>query len=550
MCPTIMTAMLSLPTAQSSARAYTNTEQPMSGNPITLPGLSEARSFELLVESVTDYAIYMLSPEGRIVSWNAGAERFKGYTKDEIIGEHFSRFYTEEDRATALPARALGTATTEGRFEGEGWRVRKDGKRFWAHVIIDRICDKSGNLIGFAKITRDITERREAAEALEQARVSLFQAQKMEAIGKLTGGIAHDFNNLLTVIVNSLDMLAHEHQTASNRRLIESAQRAAERGATLTQQLLAFARSQPLRPDKCDVNELIRSFEAVLRRACADRASFEMQLAPKLRHAMLDAPQFEIALLNLMVNAHDALPNGGHVILRTENIMIDRKDRVGTLQPGLYVKITVQDTGIGMTHEVAQRAFEPFFTTKEVGKGTGMGLSQVYGFVAQSGGDVILDTAVGKGTTIHLYLPALAGTAEEEKSLLDEPDGAAPRKETVLIVEDEPDVLEVTVELFRHMDFDVITASNGLDAIDILKRKRDIDVLFTDVMMPRGMSGIELGRFTQKLCPNVLVILASGYPQPALAAEHDDLDNFTFISKPFRWDDLQNKLKNRGQDAG
>lgn len=516
----------------------------MSAKPISTPGLSEARSIELLVQSVTDYAIYMLSPEGFIVSWNAGAERFKGYTKDEIIGEHFSRFYTEEDRATNLPSRALGTAAKEGRFEGEGWRVRKDGKRFWAHIVIDRICDQNGNLIGFAKITRDITERREAANALEQTRLSLLQAQKMESIGKLTGGIAHDFNNLLTVIINSLDMVAQEQHTASGKRLIESAQRAAARGATLTKQLLAFARSQPLQPDRHDANELIRGFEAVLRRACADRASFELQLAPKLRSSMLDAPQFEAALLNLIVNARDAMPEGGHITVRTENFMVDRQNRIGTLQPGLYVKITVQDTGVGMVPEVAQRVFEPFFSTKEIGRGTGLGLSQVYGFVAQSGGDVILDTAVGEGTAIHLYLPALVGTAEEEKSLLEEQDEPAQPKEIVLIVEDEPDVLEVTVELFRHMNFEVITASNGMDAIDILKRRRDINVLFTDVMMPKGMSGIELGRFTQKLCPGVRVILASGYPQLTLATEHSDLDKFTFISKPFRWEDLENTLKN------
>ncbi|HYD78638.1 MAG TPA: PAS domain S-box protein [Paucimonas sp.] len=515
----------------------------MSAKPLSATGLSDATSFELLVKSVTDYAIYMLNPEGRIVTWNAGAQRFKGYTRDEIIGHHFSEFYSEEDRAAGLPARALGTAAREGRFEGEGWRMRKDGSRFWAHVVIDRISDDSGALIGFAKITRDITERRQAAEELEQTRASLFQAQKMEAIGKLTGGIAHDFNNLLTVIVNSLDMLAREQQTVSGKRLIESAQRAAARGATLTQQLLAFARGQPLQQEQYDINTLLRDFETVLRRACLDRASFEMQLAPRLRRTLLDAAQFEVALLNLVVNARDAMPSGGHITIRTENLLLERRDRIGTLKPGFYVKIVVQDTGVGMTPDIIQRAFEPFFTTKEIGNGTGMGLSQVYGFVTQSGGDVILASKPGEGTSVSIYLPALAGTAEEERSLLDAIGHPAPHKETVLIVEDEPDVLEVTTELFRYMGYEVITASNGLDAIDILKRKRDIDVLFTDVMMPKGMSGIELGRFTQKLCPNVRVILASGYPLPALADEHNDLGNFNFISKPFRWEILETTLK-------
>ena len=234
---------------------------------------SEER-FRILVQGVADYAIYMLDPEGRITNWNLGGERIKGYPADEIIGQHFSIFFTPEDSARGEPEREIRTAAREGRFEGEGWRLRKDGTRFWASVVVDRILDQNGKLLGFAKITRDMTEKKKAQEELERARAALAQAQKMEAIGQLTGGVAHDFNNLLTVITNSLDLLVDPaRDEAQRRRIIDIAQRAAERGAKLNQQLLAFSRRQPLRPEPHNLNALIGGFEAVLRRACRRRSS-------------------------------------------------------------------------------------------------------------------------------------------------------------------------------------------------------------------------------------------------------------------------------------
>ncbi|HYD94163.1 MAG TPA: PAS domain S-box protein [Noviherbaspirillum sp.] len=494
--------------------------------------------FRLLVQGVVDYAIYMLSPAGEITNWNSGAQRIKGYAADEVIGTHFSRFYTEEDRAVGLPMKALATAAQEGRFESEGWRVRKDGSRFWTHAVIDAIRDDDGQLIGFAKVTRDITERRAAAQALEEARSRLLQSQKLEAIGKLTGGVAHDFNNLLTVIVNSLELLSREVQTPNASRLIGSAQAAARRGALLTQQLLTFARRQPLRSSAYNLNTLIGGFEAILRRACQDRITFEVNLAPRLKSVWLDATQFEAALLNLVVNARDAMPDGGLLSVSTDNVTLGANAGVGTLEPGHYVRLTVRDTGCGMTPEVLQHAFEPFYTTKEIGKGSGMGLSQVYGFVAQSGGDVVLESEPGKGTAVHLYLPVLAaenGGAPENGG---EPEQ---KKQKVLIVEDEPDVLAVSVELFRSIGYEVVTAGNGADATGILKRADDIDVLFTDVVMP-GMDGIELARFTHELGRGIRIILASGYPAPALA-DKGDLGDFAFIRKPYRLPDLMQALQ-------
>ena len=287
--------------------------------------------------------------------------------------------------------------------------MRKDGTRFWASVVVDRILDQNGKLLGFAKITRDMTEKKKAQEELERARAALAQAQKMEAIGQLTGGVAHDFNNLLTVITNSLDLLVDPaRDEAQRRRIIDIAQRAAERGAKLNQQLLAFSRRQPLRPEPHNINALIGGFEAVLRRACREAIEFDLDLAPIPVAATIDAQQFETALLNLVVNARDAMPEGGSLRIATRPETIDEASArtMSDIVPGPYVKVSVSDTGEGMTAEVARRAFEPFFTTKEVGKGSGLGLSQVYGFVAQSGGHVAIDSAPGAGTTVALYLPA------------------------------------------------------------------------------------------------------------------------------------------------
>ena len=492
--------------------------------------------FRRLVQGVTDYAIYMLSPEGVVTNWNQGAERIKGYSSTEAIGMHFSRFYAEADRDDGVPGRSLALAAREGRYEQEGWRVRKDGTRFWAHVVVDAIRE-NGELVGFAKVTRDVTERKLAAEALERANTALFQAQKMEAIGQLTGGIAHDFNNLLSVVSNSLEVLAtrlHEH---ADVRILDAMRRAVDRGATLTQQLLSFARQQPLKVDTHDLNTVIRGFESVLQRAGNSSVRFDLDLAPQLRPVLVDAARFEAALLNLVVNSRDAMPEGGELIVSTTDV--DLADHaVGRLPAGPYVQVSVRDTGAGMPPDVAARAFEPFFTTKAVGKGTGLGLSQVYGFFAQSGGDIVLDTRPGQGTTVTAYLPAIAGDTPADT------DGNGDSNvETVLLVDDEPDVMDAAAELLRSIGYAVITASNGPDALELLRRRNDIDILFTDVVMPQGMSGIELARLTLDIAPGVKVVLASGYPLPALKNDFDDLDQFAFINKPYRLADLARKLR-------
>ena len=491
---------------------------------------SEER-FRLLVQGVSDYAIYMLSPEGVVSNWNVGAQRIKGYSEQEIIGQHFSRFYTEPDRASGLPARALGTAVREGRYEAEGWRQRKDGTSFWAHVIIDAIHDESGELIGFAKVTRDLTEKKAAADALAEANAALFQAQKMESIGQLTGGIAHDFNNLLSVLSSGLEVLTLRG-AVSDMKTLDSMRRAIDRGATLTQQLLAFARQQPLQPETHSVNRLVSGFESVLRRAVHAAIEFEVHLAPEIRSTVIDSARFESALLNLVVNARDAMPEGGRIRIETANVELKERE-VNGLAPGSYVQVTVSDTGAGMSPETAQRAFEPFYTTKEVGKGTGLGLSQVYGFIKQSGGEVKIRTAPGEGTAIAIYLPAAPGQdapAQQDST------------EMVLIVEDEPDLMDVASALYISMGYEVLTASGAQEALALLA-SRHIDILFTDVIMPNGMNGVELASHAREHYPDLKIILASGYPLPALKLEHNNLSEFAFVNKPYRLSDLARALR-------
>ena len=489
------------------------------------------QNFRLLVQGVVDYAIYMLSPTGNVSNWNAGAERIKGYSAAEVIGSHFSRFYTEPDRNAGMPALALATAERAGKYESEGWRVRKDGSRFWAHVVVDPIRDDSGTLLGFAKITRDVTEQREAAQSLEQTRAALFQSQKMEAIGQLTGGIAHDFNNLLSVVASGLEIIKAQGGGV-DRRVIDSMNRAIERGASLTQQLLAFARQQPLAPEIHNINKLIEGFESVLRRAVDSSVDFQCRLAAGLPNACIDEARFETAILNLVVNARDAMPDGGRLLLETRAVTLHSH---GSLAPGHYVEVLVADSGMGMSPDVAARVFEPFFTTKPVGKGTGLGLAQVHGFIVQSGGDITVESTPGKGTTFRILLPA--SDQQEGKD-----PASATGREKVLVVEDEEDLAVLAATLFESLGYEVLIANNGKDALAMLERNTDVDVVFSDVMMPQ-MSGIELARIVRREYPDARIVLASGYPVPALLDQQGDIDEFPFVAKPYRLPEIIKRLR-------
>ena len=363
----------------------------------------------LLVQGVTDYALYMLDLDGRVSSWNAGAERIKGYTREEILGHHFSRFYTEEEREAGIPSKGLQQAAAEGRWETEGWRVRKDGSRFWAHVVIDAIRNDAGELIGFAKITRDITERKNAERELEEAREALFQSQKMEAVGQLTGGVAHDFNNLLTVIIGGLDTIARSKPTEPSASA--APWRCRDMRPTARPALpLAFWPSRASR--RSSRRQAISIHWSVTWPICStarlgEQIELESVLSPRLWTVEIDQNQLESAILNLAVNARDAMPSGGKLTIETQNTFLDESYTAtdAEVRPGQYVVVSVSDTGSGMSKSTLARVFEPFFTTKELGRGTGLGLSMVYGFVKQSGGHVTIYSEEGEGTTVKLYFP-------------------------------------------------------------------------------------------------------------------------------------------------
>jgi PAS domain S-box-containing protein len=508
-------------------------------------------NFRLLVQGVVDYAIYMLDPNGVITSWNAGGERIKGYGSDEIIGQHFSRFFTEEDRASDLPGKALATALREGKYEAEGWRLRKDGTRFWASVVLDAIRDRRGRHIGFAKITRDVTERRQAQLALAEAEQQLFQAQKMEGIGHLTGGVAHDFNNLLTIIIGNLETLQRVAQdggsdTARLMRLTGNAMRGAERAAALTQRLLAFSRQQPLQPKALDVSKLVGSMSDLLRRSLGEQIAIETVLAGGLWQVNADPNQLEVAILNLAVNARDAMPNGGRLTIETSNVHLNESYAASEADAtaGEYVSVSVSDTGTGMSPEVMARAFDPFFTTKDVGVGTGLGLSQVYGFVKQSDGHVKIESTVGKGTTLRLYLPRLHAAARADSAV--EQPATAPRSagaETILVVEDDAGVRSHTLESLRDLGYRTRDAANGRSALQALKDNPDIQLLFTDVVLPEGMNGQQLAEQARRLRPDLKVLMTTGYDRNAIQRDGKVGPEVQLITKPFSFAALAAKVR-------
>ena len=509
---------------------------------------SEQR-FEVLVQRVTDYAIYMLDPEGKVTNWNAGARRLKGYTEEEIVGQHFSNFYTEEDRMRDIPKLALRTATAEGKYESEGWRLRKDGTRFWASVVIDRILDTDGKLLGFAKITRDMTEKREAQQRLDNAREQLYQSQKMEAVGQLTGGVAHDFNNLLTIIIGNLSTAKRTLETwqdGAKARLVRAVDHAmigAQRAATLTSHLLAFSRRQPLEPKLLDVNKLLSQLSGFLRPSLGEKVQLEVVGTGGVWQIEADPVQLETAILNLTVNARDAMPDGGKLTIEASNVLLDEEycRRHTEVKPGQYVQISVTDNGTGMTNEVMDRAFEPFFTTKQTGQGTGLGLSQVYGFVKQSGGHVKIYSEPNDGTTVKIYLPHVRGrVSEAEQQRAATP--SAYGKETILVVEDDDDVRAFVSETLRELNYLVFEAQDAKSALSLLDREKNIDLLLTDVILP-GQNGKELADTVRTKLPGLKVMFMTGYSRNAIVHQGRLDPGVELIQKPLTQDSLATKIR-------
>jgi PAS domain S-box-containing protein len=511
--------------------------------------LDSERRYRQLIEAVVDYAIFQLDPNGQIATWNTGAERIKGYAASEIIGQHLSTFYTDEDRKAGVPQHALETAARTGKYEAEGWRVRKDGTRFWAMVVIDAIRDEdSGELIGFAKVTRDITERYEGQRRLQAAQEQLAVSQKMEAVGQLSGGIAHDFNNLLMIVIGNIENAQrHAHKPPVNpalARALSNAMRGARRAAALTGRLLAFSRRQALDPKPTDINKFLGGAGDFLQRSLGEKIQIETVGAAGLWHVEVDQNQLEAALVNLAINARDAMPDGGKLTLEGANVYVDEDySRVNPEIPtGPYVVICVSDTGSGMPRDVLNRAFEPFFTTKELGHGTGLGLSQVYGFVKQSGGHIKIYSEQNQGTTVKIYLPKLNGGAPDEVGEPDESVVGAEEAETILVVEDDTDVRSYLADVLRGLDYRVVAAPNAEAALDLLRSDRTVDLLLTDIIMP-GWNGRELAKEADRLRPGLKVLYMTGYSRNAVVHQGRLDEGVDLLQKPVSQAQLATRVR-------
>ncbi|MFC3652260.1 PAS domain S-box protein [Dyella humi] len=619
--------------------------------------------FELLVRSVTDYAIFMLDTTGHVTSWNSGAEKITGYRTEEIIGRHFSCFYTLEDQAAGIPQLVLTTALREGRYESEGWRLRKDGTRFWANAVLDPVWD-NGTLIGFAKVTRDATTRRNAELALFeserrfrgivnsaldafaqidqegrvtewnpqahelfgwsreqvlgkplanlcfppgdanapnwlasvwqnnktrqthqlqavnragrrftaelnasvlilssgslmnifmrdlsekiQMEIQLRQSQKMEALGQLTGGIAHDFNNILQAIASSLEvveLIGHKEQFTKADKHIQNALSSVRRAAALTHRLLAFARRQALDAQAVDVGVLIAGMSELLRHSIGEHIALQLALPDDLRPAHCDANQLENAILNLAINARDAMPRGGRLRIEAANVNGDDPAAFTALDPdGSYVKITVADSGAGMPADVKERAFDPFYTTKPVGQGTGLGLSMVYGFTRQSGGHCVIDSELGEGTRITLLLPRYVGPVQPAVEPVANVERPAARGEHILLVEDQGAVRDAITEVLGKLGYVVMQASDGLEGISIALAGKPFDLIITDVGLP-GVNGRSLAETVRSRQPNVPVLLMTGYDPSAAHSSLSLPAGMALLSKPFNVDALSEQVR-------
>ena len=494
------------------------------------------RQFRMLVSAVTDYAIYMLDPNGIVVSWNAGAEKIKGYGADEIIGSHFSKFYTEKDRAAGKPARALYTSTHEGRFEGEGLRLRKDGSQFWANVVIDPIRDEKGQLVGFAKITRDITERREAQLALQRAQEQLAQSQKMEALGQLTGGIAHDFNNLLTILGGQARIVKNNADDPKSLKAADAIETTVQRGASLTRQLLGFSRRQQLEPQVVALVERLPGLKTMLATSLSANLQLVASVLPDIWPVVADPSELDLAIMNLVLNARDAMPSGGLITIAAENVTAPHSQLDENMR-GEFVCISIIDNGDGIPADVLPKVFDPFFTTKAAGRGTGLGLSQVYGFAHQSGGTVRIDSDVGKGTRVTICLPRAQAPRQAQAAVGKDADPER-RHARILMVEDNTDVTEVTSALIKQLGYTVRLAPDAIKALRMIEQE-SFDLVFSDIMMPGDMDGLELAKTIFMSRPQLPVLLASGSNKLVEEAQQ----HFTTLQKPYEISELDRAIQ-------
>lgn len=483
-------------------------------------------------------AVLIVDPAGRITLCNPAVARVFGYAPEELIGQTTTFLYNDE--AEARRVRAIKERLTE-REAPAAMSVsfrRKSGEMFPAETAISVLRDDRNDPAGFLFLSRDISQQVEQEEALRKS-------QRLEAIGQLTGGIAHDFNNLLTIITGNHELLEMDLEDREQRDLLARAHNAALMGARLTNRLLTFARRRKLEPAVLDLNEQVLAMAELLRRTLGETIVLGTLLAPGLWNVRADPGEVENAMLNLAINARDAMPAGGKLIIETSNVVLDESDvatEVG-LEPGEHVRLCVSDTGAGMSREVLARAFEPFFTTKGPGKGTGLGLSVIYGFVRQSGGHVTATSAVGKGTTVNLYLPrVIAGQASEEAATA-QAFSAPEVKESILLVEDNPDVRAVTMRRMENLGYTVVEAESAARASEILGAGAKFDLVFSDVVMPGGMSGFELAQWLRDKKPTVRILLTSGFAEDVARAGEPPASDLEILRKPYSGAELARALR-------
>ena len=497
---------------------------------------TDAERFRLLVDAVTDYAIFMLDSNGFVESWNTGAARLTGYTAEEIIGLHHANWFTPEDRERNLPMRILQNALNHGRHEDEGWRVRKDGTRFWASIITHKVQDSTGQHLGFVKVMHDVTKRRNIEIILEKTRTRLAQAQKMEVLGQLTIGVAHDFNNLLMVVSGFVPTI--KNLLADNPRGLKAAEAiemAAKRGATLTRQLLSLSRRQSLDPTIVKLGEIVDATRPILGGLLGGAVNYVATISPEVWPVRVDASELEIALVNLTVNARDAMSRGGTVSITAENTNVAPGGPDGDDLRGEFVALTVADTGDGIPPDVLTQVFDPFFTTKPEGKGTGLGLSQVHGFMHQSGGTMAIASEMGQGTRVTMYFPrATEGAPAQART---DAGGAQVTGRRVLVVEDNPDVAAVTREMLMQAECAVVTVSSVSVALEMIETA-EFDLVLSDIVMAGPMNGLDFAHAIRDRHPTLPVILATGYAEAAAKAAK----MFTVLRKPFGIEDLNRAL--------
>ena len=483
-------------------------------------------------------AVLIVNREARIVLCNPAVARIFGYAPEELIGSPVSVLYetaAEFERVQELSERLKeqeSPAPQAVRY------CRKSGEAFPAETVMSVLRDQAGQPIGFLSLNRDISKQVVQDQALRKS-------QRMEAVGQLTGGIAHDFNNLLTIITGNLELLEMEIENEQHRDLLSRANDAAMMGARLTNRLLTFARRRRLDPVILDLNDQVLSMAELLRRTLGEAIALGTLLEPQLWPVRADPSEVENAVLNLAINARDAMHAGGKLVLETKNVVLDERDvasEVG-MQPGEYVRLSVSDTGTGMKADVLARVFEPFFTTKEPGKGTGLGLSVIYGFVKQSGGHVTVYSEVGKGTTVNLYLPRVTTGADAASTAQRQKPAMRVTGETVLLVEDNDEVRKVSTRRLGNLGYTVIEAENATRAIEVLTSGAKVDLIFSDVVMPGGMSGFDLALWARKNAPSARVLLTSGFAEDVARAGEAAAPDLEILRKPYTGDELARALR-------